>query len=505
MEVFATAITAGSLILQFLDACSAFSDEAKSLKIRFDWDMRIIKALSDYFDQRLKASQQLAPEDTVLLEQTASYLDGLVSKVQKNLWKIERKGWLHDSIGRAVWAMRRAELKGMQMEIHEWTKRFDVRLLGLPPELRIIIPDASGGNEAIPSAVVRSNNRLKEFLALTSNDKQTRAKDMILEDSDELASKITHGRDVCFQPLQYGAKQIIFASRKVPIQRIPGTSDFQRMASEMGKLAATLNCLDPAADIRLLKVEYYFYHAESNQFLFAQTPPYPIDSMLTLEQMIYGDPFPRVESSMSERFKLAYRIAEAVFFLHTAGFVHKNITSSSIVALRPSHPPAGEAMPDIPDSYLMGFDLIRGKDATTTKEGAIMESGQPRSIWDFEIFQHPDRLHEESSLRYIKTYDVYSLGVVLLEVGFWEPLKDVARDLTLENPTGWATELSQIVPELKARTGERYRDLVAWCLGLKGDRIVGDAEFMQRVLDPLEEIVNALSPRREVEEGISAG
>ena len=156
---------------------------------------------------------------------------------------------------------------------------------------------------------------------------------MILEISDELASTISRRGDISFQPLQYGTEQIIFTSQRVPPDRIPGTPDFQSMVFDMGELAAALNCLDPAADIRLLKVEYYFHHAESNQFLFAQRPPYPTTSIMTLEEMITRDLFPKVEASLTERLKLTLKLAKAVFFLYTAGFVHKNIISSSIVAL----------------------------------------------------------------------------------------------------------------------------------------------------------------------------
>lgn len=55
--------------------------------------------------------------------------------------------------------------------------------------------------------------------------------------------------------------------------------------------------------------------------------------MMTLEEMVSGDSFPEVDYPLNERLKLAYKIAKAVFFLHTAGFLHKNITSSSVVAL----------------------------------------------------------------------------------------------------------------------------------------------------------------------------
>ncbi|RDW87920.1 hypothetical protein BP5796_03614 [Coleophoma crateriformis] len=494
MDVFATVITASGFILQFLDACGAYSDEAKSLKTRLDWDIRVLEGIGDYFAQRQaqKLNHPLEPEDAALLERTAEYLDGFLSKVQKTSRKIESKGWLRNGINRAVWVKRRADLQNMQREIFEWTKRFDVRVLGLPQEFRKVIPTASAGVGAKVPAVVKANNRLQEFLALTSKAKEMRVENMLLQNSGDLAAQITHRGDITFQPLRYEMEQLIFACRRVPQGRIPGTPEFENMVSDMGELAAALNCLDPAVDIRLLKVEYYFYHADSRQFLFAQKPPYPTTTMVTLEKMISGEPFPDVEAPLNERLKLAHKLAEAVFFLHTAGFLHKNITSSSVVALRRANVDAEEVLPELDDSYLMGFDLIRGSEAVTTQEGAVSESEEVRSIWDFDVFQHPDRLRGRDSPRYIKTYDVYSLGVILLEVGFWEPLETVAGALTREDPSGWAKVLSDLTPQISARAGERYQSLVAWCLNLKGDHIVKDTEFVQEVLDPLEDIVNAL-------------
>jgi hypothetical protein len=78
-------------------------------------------------------------------------------------------------------------------------------------------------------------------------------------------------------------------------------------------------------------------------------------------------------------------------------------------------------------------------------------------------------------------------------VGFWEPLRTVVRDLTKEDPSGWARELSEIVPQIGARAGDKYKSLVAWCLDLKGDHIVKDNEFVHEVLDPLDDIVNSMS------------
>lgn len=85
--------------------------------------------------------------------------------------------------------------------------------------------------------------------------------------------------------------------------------------------------------------------------------------------------------------------------------------------------------------------------------------------------------------------------MLLLEVGLWELLRIIAENLTRDDPAGWPRELSELVPQLGARTGERYQSLVAQCLDLNGDHIVKDVEFVLEVLDPLDEVVNLLRLR----------
>ncbi len=44
---------------------------------------------------------------------------------------------------------------------------------------------------------------------------------------------------------------------------------------------------------------------------------------MSLKEMICGDPFPRSDTPLIERVQLAHKFAEAVFFLHAAGCLHK--------------------------------------------------------------------------------------------------------------------------------------------------------------------------------------
>lgn len=500
MDIFNTTISTGTMIIQYLSACADFSSDARSLKVRLEWDLRALAQAQRYFStgQYEKECQHLEPEDLALLERTAEYLNYLVDKVYKNLHKIERGDWLRHTINMTTWIARRSQIQETAKEIHQWTERLNLRVLGLPKHVRTSIPTAYDERTSIQqSPIIRSGDRVHEFLALSLEAKLTQANEMLLRTPDDIITQIRAVRDISSLPFQYGDQQIIFCSREVSVKCLPDTSDFEVLVSQMGELAAVLSHLDPNMDIRLLKVNYYFYHPDSNQFLFAQTPPYHVDSMMTLDEFIKYDPFPGTEISLNERFKVAYKLAEAVFFLHTAGFCHKNITTHSVVILRRFKSHNSRLSNDIAtdDAYLMGFDLIRGVGARTYKEGTRTRhnSGLRTSVWDFDIFQHPTRLQGEKSPRYIKAHDVYSLGVVLLALGFWQPLRDLVGQIDQSNPSSCSNLLYHVAPNMRQRTGGRYYRIVEWCLNMAGDHDVKNVEFMQMVLDPLEEIMNVMT------------
>ncbi|KAL9473687.1 hypothetical protein ACSS6W_008067 [Trichoderma asperelloides] len=501
MDIFNQTISAGTVIVKFLVACSAFSDDAKSLRARLEWDLRVLAEVQEYFNMRKSSDggHGLAEHDQQLLDRTSSYLDSLAIKAQQSLQKIQRNGFLTTTINKALWMSRRSNIQEIEKEIFHWTERFGVRFLGLPREIIPLIQAKSEQAQGAPP-VVESNGRLRSFLALTSTAKEIRAGQLLLEAPEDLLYEIEAAGDVSTLPLQYNNEQLIFSSRKVPEDVLVGTPGFEAMQSEMGKLSAALSCLDPATiDISLLGVNYYFYEPNFHRFLFAHTAPGDIFSMMTLADSIEFDPFPAVSYSLNHCFKIGYKIAEAVFFLHTAGFLHKNITSSSVVIVRSSRACKGKI--DITsrgyndEAYLMGFDLIRGEEAATYKQGTF--SGQKaysplQHVWNNGIFQHPDRLQGAKSPRYVQCYDIYSLGVVLLEIGVWKPLKQVARHLRTMNPAEWGGELKKMTPDIGRRMGVKYQGIVEWCLSVSKDQNITDADFAQAVLDPLDNILSAL-------------
>lgn len=499
MDIFNQTLSAGGAIVKFLEACSAFSSNAKSLRTRLEWDLRVLANVQEYFHSRKlhNGDDGLAKYDQQLLDRTSSYLDNLAVKAQQSLRKMERNGFLGSTVNMALWVSRRSDIEEMEREIFHWTERFGVRYLGLPKEVIPLIQSNLERAQGVPP-VVESNGRLQSFLALNTAAKEIRAGQLLLEAPGDLLYEIEAAGDVSTLPLQHNNEHLIFSSRKVPDDVLVGTPEFEAMQTEMGELSAALSCLNPATtDVSLLGVKYYFYDPRLHRFLFAHVSPDYIFSIMTLAKSIELDPFPAISYSLNHCFKISYKIAEAVFFLHTARFLHKNITSSSVVIVRSQNAHQGKVLSrdDNDEVYLMGFDLIRGEEAATYQQGTFTGHkafSTLQSMWENDVFQHPDRLQGAKSPRYIQSYDIYSLGVVLLEIGVWKPLKQAAHHLHRTNSAEWGRELMKITPDIGRRMGATYQGIVEWCLSVSRDQNITDADFAQAILDPLDSILSAL-------------
>ncbi|OTA61544.1 hypothetical protein K449DRAFT_395607 [Hypoxylon sp. EC38] len=508
MDAFATAVTAGNMILTYLDACASYSKEARSLYYRFKWDLRVLEEIITYFKERQSQITEIrtVSEDEKLLNETAEYLGSLISRVSASFAKIQASGLLRQAINQGLWVVRRRDLKELEQELNEWTNRFDVRLLGLPPEIKNIIPIRSTftGEAASTTHMVESNSRMREFSSLAFKAKEQRISELLCNPPDQILRAIGDDPDFRSRIFRVGSQQLVLTSRHFLPNVAPGSKEFQRFMSDLGEFAAALHVLDQATDVSLLKVEYFFYEEYTGRFLFVHIPPYSVDEILTLDVMIEQTRYSymlaeqKIWLPLNQRVRLAKRLAEAVFFLHTAGFVHKNITTSSIISLQRSNAPHYARFPlSIGDPYLVGFDIVRSESGASVLEKTYKSNlHQNPSIAkrNMQVFQHPDRLYEEEirMKRYIKNYDVYSLGVVLLQIGLWEPINTVTVRLD-DDCAGWPERLLNISLELGLIAGIRYQRIVAWCLGLASSRIIRNAEFVEEVLDPLDDLVKALT------------
>ncbi|ATY65987.1 HET-s domain [Cordyceps militaris] len=205
------------------------------------------------------------------------------------------------------------------------------------------------------------------------------------------------------------------------------------------------------------------------------------------------------EPSTSEILQIGQDIAAAVGMVHNYGLVHKNIKPETIVLRKDQK--TGKV-----SAFLAGFGKLRLD---------LRENRKP------DFYCHPDTHGNTAEALYVMQNDIYSLGVLLLEIGLWKSFVGAARDPP-ESPTPpspwlqqWVDEASGVPQNRRVKSGlmrlaeERlpqrmgclYADVVKLCLTCldapdvnQEDRIprankelVG-AHYVEKVLIPLHSI-----------------
>ena len=126
--------------------------------------------------------------------------------------------------------------------------------------------------------------------------------------------------------------------------------------------------------------------------------------------------------SASSRHRLAVELCTTLLLVHTAGWVHKGIRSSNVLYFR-------QALPELPlaadkvveEAWLMGYEYARFDNPEMMSE---LQSSETM----VDMYRHPDLLGGEPC-SFEKQHDIYALGLVLLEIGFWCPLAKILKGL----------------------------------------------------------------------------
>lgn len=183
----------------------------------------------------------------------------------------------------------------------------------------------------------------------------------------------------------------------------PPDADMSIATTHVRDLARVLSNADPKV-FGLLAchgvVKVVNAQAEGFQFQFVFAIPPGLYAPRTLREiLLQGATYP-----LDQRFQLAKDLARSVAFVHTYGFVHKNIRPDTIVVFQ-DHPSV------LGHSFLVGFERFRPAAA-----GSHLR-GDPR--WETNLYRHPRRQGPLPEDMYNMQHDIYSLGVCLLELGLW--------------------------------------------------------------------------------------
>ncbi|KAK1756147.1 prion-inhibition and propagation-domain-containing protein [Echria macrotheca] len=181
---------------------------------------------------------------------------------------------------------------------------------------------------------------------------------------------------------------------------------------------------------------------------------------VSLRELLRTDRRPRV----TERVKLAHAISNCLLYLHAVNWLHKGLRSHNVVFFRTR---SGHV--DYTKPYLSGFDFSR-----PARADEMTDVPGPGDDAEYNLYRHP---HAQSTIggereRFKKSFDIYSLGVLLVEIARWATVDSVlgidmnaARgrpSIALrvrENLLG-----EQQIAELGACMGEVYENAARKCL-----------------------------------------
>jgi hypothetical protein len=113
-------------------------------------------------------------------------------------------------------------------------------------------------------------------------------------------------------------------------------------------------------------------------------------------------------------------------------------------------------MPNLKSPAVLGFEYSR-PDSLIVESDLVVVANP-----NYHLYQHP-RAQGPARERYSRAYDIYQLGIVLLEIGYWRRISEFwHEDYTMDS---FREDLCSFhVPNLGAKVGKIYMEVVQKCL-----------------------------------------
>lgn len=143
--------------------------------------------------------------------------------------------------------------------------------------------------------------------------------------------------------------------------------------------------------------------------------------------------------------------------MHSVDWFHKGIQASN-VWLAHQEKSTKRFPQNLGTAFLAGFDYTR-RGATQSTGDEVGES------WRRAIYQHPERTRAEedqsgqSNVPFRAEHDIYSLGVLLVEVGWWRSLGSWENLFKPAGPEDRKKHLENLAQKLTTNLGQRYASL----------------------------------------------
>jgi hypothetical protein len=243
-----------------------------------------------------------------------------------------------------------------------------------------------------------------------------------------------------------------------PLYRDTGVSP---PLTRVEKLASSLNVMSSRGNLRLLGyledphqprigLVYDYRSVQPHQSEDIR-PVTLMGLMLTATQAKRPVDISNATPFLEDRFRIALRVVEKLRDLHTENYFHGNIHSESIVFLQQGHS-SQPRKSELHRPVISSFDMFSRN---------RIEYGDSSPISN--ITKHPEDTGGEIDDVTAIRYDLYQIGLVLLEIGLWNPVNDYFKEkYTLRD---FKLRLEKLyIPKLASKCGSLYMRAVQTCL-----------------------------------------
>ncbi|KAH6695987.1 prion-inhibition and propagation-domain-containing protein [Leptodontidium sp. MPI-SDFR-AT-0119] len=249
-------------------------------------------------------------------------------------------------------------------------------------------------------------------------------------------------------------------------QRMENLARLLEPASPKPSDFRVLNCLGYFRDKALPRYGYLFEFPSNT----VQQPPVTLHDLLSR-----GGPH-ELLLDLGDRFTLARTLASSLLRLHECGWVHTSFRSESILFFsEQADSSSSTPQPCINDPYISGFGYSKPNDPAES----TLEYSLPNRLHD--LYRHPEIVKSRGNpgagdaIRLQQRHDLFSLGIVLLEIGLWEQINALWKEKY--TPSAFLTKLlTAYVPRLGHKMGTVYRDVVSDLLNMQIEQYKSIAE-----------------------------
>ncbi|RDA83891.1 hypothetical protein CP532_3358 [Ophiocordyceps camponoti-leonardi (nom. inval.)] len=178
-----------------------------------------------------------------------------------------------------------------------------------------------------------------------------------------------------------------------------------RMRGRIRNIAQFLHADSKPDELLTPRCVGVFDDAEHSRYGFVFSLPSDAGATIMSLKQLLDHRTPETLPSLEDRYRVAYHVGLSLAMLHTAGWLHKSIRSQNVLFVVRGGRPVWKR------PYLAGFDFSR--------PDAVDESSEkPDQSARFNLYRHP-LAQGCPGEDYRKGFDVYSFGVLLVELGLW--------------------------------------------------------------------------------------